>query len=351
MRLIAAGELHNLPIHSEDENEDEDEDEDEFKYNMSEDSDTDLDDQSGDFRNESLLSNTKCGSRRRQVHTTEAEDLLETVRDTIESLFRLSKLIHVYKPRDRFTEALRCSKLFDESLDVAQVGRIFPKLARAPNEWLKLRLGKATTQRRRYIQYAREHIQRLNRRTEMIKSASENTQKPAPFTIHAELPARSEATSPGISENRSTIAPTSNATSDLTIFTVPGVELKDPQSQTSFALSFVDRGSDDYSRFPSLEEISNGNSSFQCPFCWKTQSYPNELAWRKHLFTDLRPYVCTFEECDLRLFSNRQDLFQHEMSYHRRDWPCPFRHQEGHQSPDDLRQHLRQHHTQRVNES
>src|SRR6266568_4609370 len=34
------------------------------------------------------------------------------------------------------------------------------------------------------------------------------------------------------------------------------------------------------------------------------------LIWRtfrKHVYNDLRPYLCTFEQCDLKMFSSRQD--------------------------------------------
>ena len=45
---------------------------------------------------------------------------------------------------------------------------------------------------------------------------------------------------------------------------------------------------------------------------------------RKHLFTDLRPYVCTFEECDLKLFADRHLWFDHEVECHRSVWQCRF---------------------------
>lgn len=48
---------------------------------------------------------------------------------------------------------------------------------------------------------------------------------------------------------------------------------------------------------------------------------------RKHILTDLRPYFCTFPECEVdpgRLFSSRQSWFEHELAYHRREWQCPF---------------------------
>lgn len=45
---------------------------------------------------------------------------------------------------------------------------------------------------------------------------------------------------------------------------------------------------------------------------------------RAHVLEDLRPYICTFQECDLRLFPRRHDWFNHERQYHRVLWHCSF---------------------------
>lgn len=46
---------------------------------------------------------------------------------------------------------------------------------------------------------------------------------------------------------------------------------------------------------------------------------------RKHVLSDLRPYVCTFDEkCELKLFSNQHEWFSHELKDHRREWRCHF---------------------------
>lgn len=46
------------------------------------------------------------------------------------------------------------------------------------------------------------------------------------------------------------------------------------------------------------------------------------VTFRKHIFSDLQPYVCTFENCSVTAFSNRNDWFQHELDNHRRQWEC-----------------------------
>lgn len=45
---------------------------------------------------------------------------------------------------------------------------------------------------------------------------------------------------------------------------------------------------------------------------------------RKHVFRDLRPYVCTFNDCPKpdRLFDSRHEWYDHEVEVHRREWFC-----------------------------
>jgi len=37
---------------------------------------------------------------------------------------------------------------------------------------------------------------------------------------------------------------------------------------------------------------------------------------------DLQPYVCTYKDCSFKLFSSRQEWFEHELANHRRIWRC-----------------------------
>jgi len=43
---------------------------------------------------------------------------------------------------------------------------------------------------------------------------------------------------------------------------------------------------------------------------------------RSHVMQDLQPYVCTFKDCSLKLFSSRHEWFEHELANHRRTWRC-----------------------------
>lgn len=45
---------------------------------------------------------------------------------------------------------------------------------------------------------------------------------------------------------------------------------------------------------------------------------------RSHVFSDLRPYSCTFPICDAPMFDSKHAWFEHELSKHRCTWACPF---------------------------
>jgi ankyrin repeat protein len=43
---------------------------------------------------------------------------------------------------------------------------------------------------------------------------------------------------------------------------------------------------------------------------------------RRHVFSDLRPYACTFDDCNVEDFESRREWFEHELRVHRREWYC-----------------------------
>ena len=67
---------------------------------------------------------------------------------------------------------------------------------------------------------------------------------------------------------------------------------------------------------------------------------------RKHLFSDLRPYVCTFKECDVKLFADRHTWFDHELACHRLEWCCRFCSYPAFATQEKLAAHMRARHAQ-----
>ena len=62
------------------------------------------------------------------------------------------------------------------------------------------------------------------------------------------------------------------------------------------------------------------------------------------MFRDLRPYVCTFRECDLKMFPDRTSWFEHELQEHRIEWSCPICTNRSYRSSKEFENHvLRKH--------
>jgi hypothetical protein len=103
-------------------------------------------------------------------------------------------------------------------------------------------------------------------------------------------------------------------------------DVKDDDDNTSQATSFISAASaaDDLhgAKVIDLDSLSTDRGPFECPYCRGIVQFKNQRAWRKHVFRDLRAYVCTFPDCNAGLFEDRSTWFSLEMEFHRRQWIC-----------------------------
>lgn len=82
----------------------------------------------------------------------------------------------------------------------------------------------------------------------------------------------------------------------------------------------------DFPPAPKRSRNTPSDKFFECPYCFFL--CPKEIladkAWKAHLIHDLRPYICTYEDCKspTQLYDSRQDWVQHENSEHRKIWRC-----------------------------
>ncbi|KUJ19143.1 uncharacterized protein LY89DRAFT_478685 [Mollisia scopiformis] len=79
---------------------------------------------------------------------------------------------------------------------------------------------------------------------------------------------------------------------------------------------------------------------FQCPICYTEQVVKNKHAWKKHVFRDLKPYICTFQECKMRMFRSRNEWFAHELQCHRREWACQYCQHSAFTSAESFSRHI-----------
>ncbi|CAI6287069.1 unnamed protein product [Periconia digitata] len=80
-------------------------------------------------------------------------------------------------------------------------------------------------------------------------------------------------------------------------------------------------------RVPKVPSTAFLQKEFECPYCrlhLDSERMQNRQEWKRHMFRDLRPYSCTFSECQNpeKLYATRRDWIYHEMQMHWRQWVC-----------------------------
>ncbi|KAF2786116.1 hypothetical protein K505DRAFT_290268 [Melanomma pulvis-pyrius CBS 109.77] len=328
---IASGERPNRRYEADDNNDDE--------FDFEEDGYDDLHHSAADL----IESHEQENGR---TYLSEGQELFESMKETIASLFRISIVIRNASPRDRFARALSSKQTpFDDSFDISHVGHKFPLLNTEENQWLKERLGKAITHRRQYLRYARNHRDKLSKKLTDLWEPEDQEKRSIPALI-VDWGEKSQAGRTNLTKPTSTLAPTTASTLLPLDVQVQEKDFPDDQSQTSYAFSLGDDDDESHLHLPRLSDVAKGTFPFECPLCWTIQNTTRESSWKKHGFSDMRPYVCTFEKCDVKLFSDRRDWFDHEMQNHRTQWYCHFCKKDGFRSLERFQKHLRHHHAQ-----
>ncbi|KAI4236546.1 MAG: hypothetical protein LQ349_002468 [Xanthoria aureola] len=86
-------------------------------------------------------------------------------------------------------------------------------------------------------------------------------------------------------------------------------------SQTSYANSILEGG---IITVPAPPQGSLGGGPFECPYCHFIIQIATTQSWHRHVFTDLRPYTCVFQQCLTpdKLYSSRHEWFGHMHGTH-----------------------------------
>ncbi|KAI8720225.1 hypothetical protein NCS52_00467500 [Fusarium sp. LHS14.1] len=106
-------------------------------------------------------------------------------------------------------------------------------------------------------------------------------------------------------------------------------DMTDQASISSPATSFISSSDEATNQdIPDLDDLTfNGKKlryrePIECPYCRATQVLDTQAEWRKHLLSDLQPYVCTFKDCTSNLFPTQKEWLTHEMTAHLQRWTC-----------------------------
>ncbi|KAI8627280.1 hypothetical protein F5Y19DRAFT_443795 [Xylariaceae sp. FL1651] len=180
------------------------------------------------------------------------------------------------------------------------------------------RLAAANSKRRKQLRYWEAHPYREeaddDRRSILDAAKQTHPDLPvhnAPKSVNAPTTAHTFSTAP-----RSAIIPTTTKYGDNEV------------ARTTYEPSLVGGSSRFKIRIPDVPLVANGQKILTCPFCYTTleaEAMKNRDNWKRHVFRDLRPYLCTAESCSDpdRQYATRYDWIYHETQMHHRQWECP----------------------------
>ena len=207
---------------------------------------------------------------------------------------------------NRYTKSVAFDTSHFQPYDIEHVGQKFPEA----QKFIIDRLGKAISRRRQYLKYREEHAFKLAFYKEE----------------HGSTVAPSETTASAYDEHF-----------DKEVVTQKD---EDMQSETSYATS-LSRSTN--SRMPRIPKEAANEQPFECPFCHTIAVVKDMHGWKKHVYRDLQPYVCTFRDCATadETYESRRQWFSHELQKHRRVWACSAHCQQTFPSATQLITHMK----------
>ena len=223
---------------------------------------------------------------------SELQQLHEEIVNIVDCLYKMSMLIRRPAQHDLLIGSHKTDVAAFEPFDREHVRN---KYHNADNIIIR-RLGHAITERRRYLKYRERHRAKLGKGIESVQDS-----------------ARTES---ALSE---TIA---------TEFADQKIDFEENSSssgvfQTSYAPSLMEGGS---ITMPPPPKESAAGKSFECPYCFFVIDVKGTRSWARHIFRDIKPYVCTFSDCRTpnRLYVSRREWSIHIRAKHSIEEPtCP----------------------------
>lgn len=168
--------------------------------------------------------------------TTELEQLVAYIGDTITCLLRISMVIQKPAPHSRFIKSGRLGPSFSQPWDENHVREKFRDIP----EWLTRRLGKAISHRRQFLEYRKSHQKR-------IASVGDDT-----ATVVSSLPTVAK-------QDQDPAAPMKSEILDSDNKSEAGA------SQTSYAETVAN---EDTLFIPKMPEAAQDGALFECPYCF-----------------------------------------------------------------------------------
>ncbi|KAJ0416339.1 hypothetical protein BJY00DRAFT_316990 [Aspergillus carlsbadensis] len=211
--------------------------------------------------------------------------------------------------------------------------------------YLVHRLGKANTRRRQQFKYW--HKRHAKYAAITVPPVEDN----APVDVKVPSDAFQAVLDVRAGSPKLTAASRPSTATWLDIAKVTLDDTASVRTTTSFVALSDAKGVDDVS-VPSPPRLPFGAKEFECPYCCTlcpAVTTTSSKSWETHIFRDLRPYVCTYENCRTpdQQYDSLTDWISHETSNHCPDAQnghilarkCPFCAHEG-SSPAHIARHL-----------
>lgn len=250
---------------------------------------------------------------------SEIYELQGSIADAITYLLKLSAMIREASPRDRYAKAAASvkdsflEKQVREGYDKMHVGSKFPSLEKDGMGWLRDRLGEAITQRRQFLYYCEKHHESLGLGMDDDDGS---------LSVH--LSAQSGLGE--VEDDFGGVAHTIASSLPVSDFQPQKKEEEDSRSLysiTSYATSSYEDDNQGWRlRVVNLKAVQEGDLPFECPYCYGIQTTTSQRDWERHVYADLKAYVCLSKDCTLKMFPTRQVWFEHELNEHLSEWQC-----------------------------
>ncbi|KAJ4111334.1 hypothetical protein NW768_011909 [Fusarium equiseti] len=180
-----------------------------------------------------------------------------------------------------------------------------------------LRLARANTRRREQLKYWERHPFDRN----IGEVASVTNKEPRILLRGLEL-----SRDIGTERPKSlTSVPTVQSFSTVAKSAIDETKTLSGRPRTIYAASVV--AGRQSARVPDIPKAAFKEDQVECPFCHAmldSATIKSRMSWKRHVFRDLRPYTCTYDECSNpdKMYATRHDWIYHEMQMHRRQWKC-----------------------------
>ncbi|KAH8880759.1 hypothetical protein GQ53DRAFT_736224 [Thozetella sp. PMI_491] len=259
--------------------------------------------------------------------STELEQISMDIVEVVDCLFRLNVAIRNPAPHDRFVKYKFTDTSYFEPFDIQHVHSKFASISPKLEE----RLGKAISRRRQYFKYRKAHHEKLQQNLD--DDGKPWNDEPAQSTIASSIPSHLKEQSEG-GPSRTVLLEEDRSDAGL--------------SETSYATSAA---AAEVLRIPPMPEAAQ-KGPFECPFCFMMIVVTTKTSWKKHVYGDLRPYICLEPDCVTadREFSRRHEWMEHTRQVHWKAYICPFNCHATFASPADCKAHLKAKHPEAVDE-